>query len=77
MTLKYYQCGRYVDAKKLSLSKFPMEGVPIKVVSERAGHSSIAMTLDKYGHVVPDMQQNAAEVIDAKLREALAEHAEN
>ena len=54
-----------------------MEGVPIKVVSERAGHSSIAMTLDKYGHVVPDMQQNAAEVIDAKLREALAEHAEN
>jgi len=35
------------------------------------------MTLDKYGHVVPDMQQNAAEVIDAKLREASAEHAEN
>ena len=54
-----------------------MEGVPIKVVSERAGHSSIVMTLDKYGHVVPDMQQNAAEVIDAQLREALAEHAEN
>ena len=49
----------------------------MKVVSEQAGHSSIVMTLDKYGHVVPDMQQNAAEVIDAQLREALAEHAEN
>ena len=49
----------------------------LRVVSERAGHSSIVMTLDKYGHVVPDMQQNAAEVIDAQLREALAEHADN
>jgi integrase len=53
------------------------EGVPIKVVSERAGHSSIVMTLEKYGHVVPYMQQNAAEVIDAQLREALAEHTDN
>jgi integrase len=59
------------------ITQLLMEGVPIKVVSERAGHSSIVMTLDKYGHVVPDMQQNAAEVIDAQLREALAEHAEN
>ncbi len=59
------------------ITQLLMEGVPIKVVSERAGHSSIVMTLDKYGHVVPDMQQNAAEVIDAQLREALAEHADN
>ncbi|MEC9453965.1 MAG: tyrosine-type recombinase/integrase, partial [Pseudomonadota bacterium] len=54
-----------------------MEGVPIKVVSERAGHSSIVMSLDKYGHVVPNMQQNAAEVIDSQLQEALVEHADN
>ena len=59
------------------ITQLLMEGVPIKVVSERAGHSSIVMTLDKYGHVVPDMQQNAAEVIDAQLREALAEYSEN
>jgi len=59
------------------ITQLLMEGVPIKVVSERAGHSSIVMTLDKYGHVVPDMQQNAAEVIDAQLREALAEHTDN
>ena len=59
------------------ITQLLMEGVPIKVVSERAGHSSIVMTLQKYGHVVPDMQQNAAEVIDAQLREALAEHADN
>lgn len=36
-------------------------GVHPKVVSERVGHSSIAFTLQRYGHALPDMQQNAAD----------------
>ena len=32
-----------------------------KVVSERLGHHSVAFTLDTYAHVVPGMQQEAAE----------------
>jgi integrase len=36
-------------------------GVPAKVVSERLGHSSIAITLDTYSHVLPAMQSDAAE----------------
>jgi len=32
-----------------------------KVVSERLGHSSITLTLDTYSHVLPTMQQRAAE----------------
>jgi len=36
-------------------------GVHSKVVSERAGHSSVAFTLQRYGHALPDMQQNAAD----------------
>ncbi len=35
-----------------------------KVVSERLGHSSIHLTLDTYTHVLPDMQQRAAERLD-------------
>jgi integrase len=31
-----------------------------KIVSERLGHSSIAITLDTYSHVLPNMQQEAA-----------------
>lgn len=31
-----------------------------KVVSELLGHSSIAVTLDIYSHVMPDMQEDAA-----------------
>lgn len=38
-----------------------------KVVSERLGHSSIVMTLDVYSHVLPDMQQRAAESLEKML----------
>jgi integrase len=41
--------------------------VPAKVVSERLGHASIAITLDTYSHVLPDMQADAAEAISAAL----------
>lgn len=39
-------------------------GVHPKVVSERVGHSSVAFTLQRYGHALPDMQQNAADEIE-------------
>jgi integrase len=42
-------------------------GVPIKVVSERLGHSKVAMTLDVYAHVLPAANRAAAEVIGGLL----------
>jgi integrase len=36
-----------------------------KVVQEMLGHSSIAITLDIYSHVVPGMQDEAAHRLDA------------
>jgi integrase len=38
-----------------------------KVVSERLGHASITLTLDIYSHVLPSMQQQAAERLEAIL----------
>ena len=38
-----------------------------KIASERAGHSSVAVTMDIYSHVVPTMQQDAADKVDAAL----------
>ncbi|MTV27915.1 site-specific integrase [Nitriliruptoraceae bacterium ZYF776] len=38
-------------------------GVPVKVVSERLGHTKIAMTLDVYAHVLPAQDLAAAEVL--------------
>jgi len=45
-----------------------------KVVSERLGHASITLTLDTYSHVLPSMQQRAAEKLEALLfsRKALS-----
>ncbi|MGE0598200.1 MAG: tyrosine-type recombinase/integrase [Dehalococcoidia bacterium] len=36
-------------------------GIPAKVVSERLGHANVSMTLDIYSHVIPAMQEDAAE----------------
>jgi integrase len=43
-------------------------GVPIKVVSDRLGHSRVAMTLDVYAHVLPAMDRAAADAIGALVR---------
>jgi len=39
-------------------------GVNPKVVSERLGHANISITLDIYSHVLPGMQEAAAEKFD-------------
>jgi hypothetical protein len=40
---------------------------PMKVVQERLGHSSYAITADIYSHVAPDLQEQAAGVFGAAL----------
>lgn len=40
-------------------------GVPVKVVSERLGHASTSFTMDTYQHVLPGMQEDAAELVAA------------
>jgi len=44
-------------------------GVPLKVVSERLGHSSPAFTMATYQHVIPGMQADAANTFAALLKE--------
>ena len=43
-------------------------GVNPKVASERAGHASVAITLDVYSHVLPGLQEDVARQVDAALR---------
>jgi integrase len=42
-----------------------------KIVQERLGHSSIAITLDIYSHLMPNMQEGAAAAVDGVLRAAI------
>jgi integrase len=48
-------------------------GIHPKVASEALGHSSVGFTLDTYSHVVPSMQQAAADAIEAALGQAVEE----
>lgn len=48
-----------------------------KVVQERLGHSTITLTLDTYSHVVPGMQERAAERLDSLLDNSTAAVAES
>ena len=47
------------------------QGVHPKIASERAGHASVAITMDRYSHVLPGMQENVAEQFDATLCKVL------
>jgi integrase len=42
-------------------------GVPIEVVSEILGRSSVAITGDVHGHVAPDVSRGAVPTLDAVL----------
>jgi integrase len=52
---------RIYDLRHAMATWWLSQGVPVKVVSERLGHASIAITLQLYGHVLPNMQAEAAE----------------
>ena len=45
-------------------------GVSLKVVQERLGHSSIAITADVYSHVSEGMDRDAAEQVAGLVAEA-------
>ena len=58
---------RFHDLRHTAATLMLLGNVPAKVVSETLGHSTIAITLDIYSHVLPDMQAQAASVMDALL----------
>jgi integrase len=50
-----------------------MDGVHVKIVSERAGHASVSTTLSVYAAFIPTLQADAAAGVDSWLRQNLAE----
>jgi integrase len=53
---------RFHDVRHTHATLLLKAGVPIKVVSERLGHTTASFTLDVYGWVLPGMQAEAAAV---------------
>lgn len=58
---------RLHDARHTHASMLLKQGVHPKIVQERLGHSTIAMTLDTYSHVAPGLQEAAAAAFDKML----------
>ena len=61
---------RFHDLRHTCATLLLTKGVHPKIVSEMLGHSSIAITLDIYSHVIPGMQEAAA----TAMEDALSQH---
>ena len=60
---------RFHDLRHTCATLLLTKGVHPKIVSEMLGHSSIAITLDVYSHVIPGMQEAAAMAMEDTLRD--------
>lgn len=55
------------------LTHLLLDGIPVHVVSARAGHANPTVTLNVYSHMLPGAQDGAAAIADAALKAALQE----
>ena len=58
---------RFHDLRHTYATLMLGEGIHPKVVQEALGHSTIAITMDLYSHVTPNLQGEAAEKLDTLL----------
>jgi integrase len=62
---------RFHDLRHAHATHLLASGVHPKVASERLGHSKVGITLDTYSHVLPNMQADAAALVDVALSAAI------
>ncbi len=58
---------RFHDLRHTCATLLLSRNVNPKIVSEMLGHATIAITLDTYSHVLPDMQEKAALALEEAL----------
>ena len=59
---------RFHDLRHTCATLMFSQNVNPKVASEMLGHSTIAITLDTYSHVLPNMQQSAVRALEEALK---------
>lgn len=52
------------DLRHLHASLLLQQNIHMKVVSERLGHTKISTTMDRYSHLIPSLQADAAESLN-------------
>lgn len=68
---------RLYDLRHSFVTLSLLAGVDIKTVSYEAGHSSVAFTLDTYGHVLKQMQEAASDKRERLFAGAVKRHSQN
>jgi len=63
---------RFHDLRHSAATLMLAQRVSPRVVMETLGHSTIGMTMNTYAHVIPALQRDAADLMDAILRPAAA-----
>jgi len=64
---------RFHDLRHTCAALLIAQGAHPKAMQERLGHSSITVTLDRYGHLFPSLDEALTEGLDGTYRAALAE----
>jgi integrase len=65
---------RFHDLRHTSVALAIAEGAHPKAIQARMGHSSINVTLDRYGHLFPELDEAIASSFGERLAEARAAH---
>jgi len=55
---------RFHDLRHTYASLMISKGLPIKFIQQQMGHSSIQVTLDKYGHLMPELYELGASAMN-------------
>ena len=60
--------GRVRRVRDGALVLLALAGVEPSEIARRAGHSSVAFTYDRYGHLFPEIDKQAAEKLERVRR---------
>ena len=63
---------RLYDLRHTAATLAVAAGVSVKVISDQLGHASISFTLERYSHVLPSIQDEAAVKVERMLMGPLA-----
>jgi integrase len=61
---------RFHDLRHTSVALAIADGAHPKAIQVRMGHTSITVTLDRYGHLFPELDEAVATAFDARFRTA-------
>jgi len=56
---------RFHDLRHTYASMLIAKNIPIKYIQNQLGHSSIQMTLDQYGHIMPETHEQAVQALES------------